>query len=429
MEGLRASSSNALIPITVDPSDTLDCQVGLRHGAGLSVFQFSAFAARPIQWVVDKFAADPTASKSFIDDFFGHNDTRETALDDLYEDQDCSSSRFKALQHHLDRLLKLARPKSNTIDSQLMVFKILATVITRYPGVRRRLQTHKDLKKASVRDPSLTSLWNRPDQSCGDEWNFDREFAIFCISDSSLTKLLEAEPPAMLSRVDLGGTLNKVPIEDLMGHSKAGPDFQPFRICAIRYLGGLLELPGFWRRCPPPTGSAPERKRFSEVLCTLCDTILLLLEDTKGVASSYSLRSGRMAVDLLSCAMLKGIIRLHNLDNLPPCPDKLPEIVSILRNDIEGNFPRAFEPSCEVHNMLAILTTVPHHQFNQLEMKFDRDYSGTRLELSYLEHNNNFKPRILLRSTLYPNSQGGNASIHKDIMVCVDGLEISVMRH
>ncbi|KAJ7830172.1 hypothetical protein B0H14DRAFT_2593528 [Mycena olivaceomarginata] len=143
-----------------DPSDTLDSQAALRHGAGLSVFQFSAFVARPIQWVVDKFATDPTNSLLFIEKFFGHNDNREMTLDGLYADQNSSSSRFKALHHHLDRLLKLARPKSTTIDSQLMVFKILATVITRYPGVRRQLQTHKDLKKASISHVAANSFFS-----------------------------------------------------------------------------------------------------------------------------------------------------------------------------------------------------------------------------------------------------------------------------
>jgi hypothetical protein len=78
------SSSNALVPIEVDPSDTQDTEVTLRHGPGLTMFQFSAVAARPIKWIADKLAADPTRSKSLIEDFLGDNDRRERALDELY---------------------------------------------------------------------------------------------------------------------------------------------------------------------------------------------------------------------------------------------------------------------------------------------------------------------------------------------------------
>jgi hypothetical protein len=81
-------------------------------------------------------------------------------------------------------------------------------------------QTHKDLKKASAKDLLFNSLWTRPDQSCGDEWSFYRGFAVFCVSGTALTRLMEAEPPSMLSRVDLDGTLNNVPIEELLGHAK-----------------------------------------------------------------------------------------------------------------------------------------------------------------------------------------------------------------
>ncbi|KAJ7797764.1 hypothetical protein B0H14DRAFT_49900 [Mycena olivaceomarginata] len=216
---------------------------------------------------------------------------------------------------------------------------------------------HEDSKKASAKDLSLKSLWNRPDQSCGEEWNFYRGFAIYCVSGTASAKLIEAEPPSTLSRVDLDGTLNKVPIEELLGHAKDGPHFEHPRLCAIRYLAGILELPRFWRHFPPR--NSPKCERASDVLSALCDTVDLLLDDTTdtgapvGIDSSPPMLAGQMAVDLLACSMLTGLLRLRDLDTLPQCPNKLPAIVSTLtREDMKDGFPRSFKPACDVRDLL-----------------------------------------------------------------------------
>jgi hypothetical protein len=112
MEGLPvASPSNALVRIEVDGSDAQDTEVALRRGAGLTMFQFSTLAARPIEWVADKLAVDPTRSKSLIEEFFGDNDRRQKALDELYYNQNGFSSRCKSLQRYCGRLLQLARSR------------------------------------------------------------------------------------------------------------------------------------------------------------------------------------------------------------------------------------------------------------------------------------------------------------------------------
>jgi hypothetical protein len=75
-----------------------------------------------------------------------------------------------------------------------------------------------------------------------------------------------------------------------------------------------------------------ERKRFFDVLSDLCVTTLELIQDTGGNEPTMPPRmvASRMAVEILSCAVLNGLLRLHNLKNLPPCPARLPEIVSVL---------------------------------------------------------------------------------------------------
>jgi hypothetical protein len=100
------SKALARVELSTEPQEN---RVTLRHGAGLTMFQFSTLAA--VRWVVEKFTADPTHFTSLIDDCFGDDEYKEKILGDLYANQTCSSSLFKILQRHCDRLVKFARPQ------------------------------------------------------------------------------------------------------------------------------------------------------------------------------------------------------------------------------------------------------------------------------------------------------------------------------
>ncbi|KAJ7799138.1 hypothetical protein B0H14DRAFT_1710966 [Mycena olivaceomarginata] len=298
----------------------------------------------------------PERWRSCIEDLFGHDEKRETTLGELHGSPNYSSGRLKPLEGYCHALLKLARPRDTTVDTQLITFKILVAMITRYPGIRRTLHADKDLRRASATDSSLISVWNRPHQDCGEEWGFYRDFAVFCISDTAfkLTQLVETGPPSHLSRITLKSLSDKVPIEELLGHAGDGPEFQFSRLCAIRYLAGILELPSFWGNFPSNTLANDERQRFLDVLAKLCTTILQLLEDSGGNAAdtsvglSPSMDAGRRAVEAISCSLLFGLCRLRDLNNLPPHgPASLRQIITMLLRD-RKNFDRAFEPAREV---------------------------------------------------------------------------------
>ncbi|KAJ7510599.1 hypothetical protein B0H11DRAFT_1029894, partial [Mycena galericulata] len=368
-----AFDSNALALSCIKPPDQprrVEIQ-RVPHGPGLSLFQATNRLGEVIKPVVSIFSPRPDRWRSRIEELIGNDDAREKVLDELNRNPNCSSRRLKRLEGHCHELLKLVRPEDNSVETQLATFKILVAIITRYPGIRRPFHSHEDLKKASATDPSLSSVWKRPYLACDDEWIFYRNFAAFCISDNTFkhTTLMEAEPPSSLSRVKFETRLgtqgeeeeiwNNVPIETLLGEARPGPEFRLSRLCAIRYLAGILELPSFWGHFPSNTGAKRERKRFLDVLSDLCSTILGLIQDTEGnwvditVDSSPSMVAGRSAVEILSCSMLNGLLRLRNFNNLPPCvPGALPAIVSMLVRDEGKSFPRAFEPASLVEAML-----------------------------------------------------------------------------
>ncbi|KAJ7771514.1 hypothetical protein B0H16DRAFT_1513779 [Mycena metata] len=362
-----ASDSNPQALVRFEPSDhalLLAPPQRRPRGPGLTVSRISNRIGHALEPVVNSLfrLVGPEHWRSRIEDLFGDDGGREMALNELHRkirNPNCSSGRLKPLEGHCHELLKLARPESTTVRTQLITFQILVAMITRYPGIRCTLRADKDLKKVSATDPSLSSVWKRPYQSGGAEWSFYRDFAVFCISDNAFefTQLLEAEPPGDLSRLTLEHLSEKVLIEKLLGHARDGPEFHPSRLCAIRYLEGILELPSFWGRFPPEPCAERDRQRFLDVLSEFCSTILQLLEDTGGdaadmsVNSSPSMNAGRMAVEVLSCSVLNGLLRLRDLNNLPlRRPTSLPQIVSTLLSD-RTRFDRAFEPASRVKAM------------------------------------------------------------------------------
>ncbi|KAJ6452300.1 hypothetical protein C8R45DRAFT_86482 [Mycena sanguinolenta] len=174
----------------------------------------------------------PGHYRSRIERFFMDGFARQAGLDELhgvYENPELKSEKHKQLWRDCHTLLLFAHPKStSTLQTQLVTFKILVTLITRYPGFRRALRDCKSLKKASRTDPSFKKLWKpRYDFAATEDWVFHRNFVAFCLSDldndseNDLSNLVETERPSHLGRVKCErGTLNKVPIEILIGVSR-----------------------------------------------------------------------------------------------------------------------------------------------------------------------------------------------------------------
>ncbi|KAJ7135943.1 hypothetical protein C8R44DRAFT_976684 [Mycena epipterygia] len=352
-----ASTSTSLVPKKsfndaslqlLHRTDTL-----IRRGPGLTISQLAKSCGSFIEAGVNRGlnrVGGPEVYGSRIKKFFGESDhdKRQAALDELHTALqhaigDSLSREYKALRDDCHKLLKYARPNSNSIDTQLVTFNILVSIITRYPGLRRCLADHKDLRNISEQD--LENIWKREVQSCGEEWTFYRDFAAFCISESDLAKLVEAEKPSQLALVRLeGDTLNKVPIETLLGCCRDGPTFEPARMCAIQYLGEILALPSFWQK------GGPDETRFFVVLSDVCRTMFQLLDDTQPNAAdssidiSPSISAARKALDSVCTVTFNGLLRLNETNCLPRhSPDRLPDIISRLINedDMKACFPYA----------------------------------------------------------------------------------------
>ncbi|KAJ7432694.1 hypothetical protein FB451DRAFT_1111353 [Mycena latifolia] len=383
---LARTKQSSSLPVTHDTllprTNTLQI---IRRGPGHAVSRFLDFGGDLFATAGDKLfnlVAGPTHYKLRIERFFGEVDC-DKRLDDLYAALQATSRNslsrdHRALWDDCHNLLKRTRPNSHSIDTQFETFHILVSLITRYPGLRRRFSDHKDLRNDPKQSEAdfIDSHWKRQLQSCGEEWNFHRRLAAFCVTENTLAKLVEAAKPSELGRVEFGqGTMNKVPIETLLGWCRdaiSQPGFDSSRICAIRYLGGILVLPSFWEN------RAPDEARFFAVLSDVCHTVFQLINDTgeevadtsvdtppASVDMSPETSAAREAVDILCTATLNGLLFLNKTKPLPrPWLDTLPDIPSQLSSvAMKTCFPRAS----------AVASGIVAQRFSDNETATDRD--------------------------------------------------------
>ncbi|KAJ6605597.1 hypothetical protein DFH09DRAFT_204846 [Mycena vulgaris] len=233
----------------------------------------------------------PIAVGERLSTHFGDGGEREEALSGL------RTNIPRKLAKDCARLMAYALP-CETLTTQLEAFKSLITVITRYPGTRMILL---DSKPPAGEEGDIAGLWDHPSEVCDREWAFHRKFAAACLADRDISSVVEAVEPQQLGSVSehLAGLSI---IERLLVFSDSDGQSHFSHQIAIRYLGGILELPSFWLQA-----GALHRTVVQKILARA----LLLLKDL-GV-DSPALDNSTAGVldidgtDILCDALLQGI--------------------------------------------------------------------------------------------------------------------------
>ncbi|KAJ7104865.1 hypothetical protein C8R44DRAFT_886895 [Mycena epipterygia] len=180
----------------------------------------------------------PVAVTERIRIFFGDGGERESALSDLRDRIP------RRLQKDCGRLMKYALP-SESSAMQLEAFKSLVALTTRYPGSRRVFLDCECLKDVGTQENDIALLWDRPVDLCEEQWHFHRNFSAACVADLDIHAMIEDIPPRSLGSV-LDQSAGLSLIERLVVASECEGNSTFSRFIAIRYLGGILDLPSFW---------------------------------------------------------------------------------------------------------------------------------------------------------------------------------------
>ncbi|KAJ7459356.1 G-protein alpha subunit-domain-containing protein [Mycena latifolia] len=237
----------------------------------------------------------PAAVAERIRIAFGYGGQRELALNEL------PNNVPRKVEKDCGRLMHYAL-RTESSSTQLEAFKSLVTLTTRYPGLRRIFLSSEDISNAGAEETEIAGLWERTDESGGAQWHFFCRFAAACLADRDLSSLVEDIPPQSFSSVAAEESGLSI-IEQLLVSSDCEGTSSFSGHIAIRYLGGILELPSFWGQ----TGTL-----FRSVVQKLLARAELLLKDlgvdSPGADDSTTrVQSDIEGIDIFCEVLLAGI--------------------------------------------------------------------------------------------------------------------------
>ncbi|KAF7333007.1 High osmolarity signaling protein SHO1 [Mycena venus] len=265
----------------------------LARGPGRTLHEIYSSLGSAAETTVNRaahtFGLGPLAVAARISAYFGEGRGRELKLDEL------GKSSPRTLRKDCSRLMKYALP-SESAGTQMDAFKSIITLTTLYPGLRRLFLNCGYTQNITLSGDTISSLWVR--DNCGLEWHFWRHFAAACLADNDFSLLLENSRQWTTCVDDVYDGLSTVERLLVASDCKGPSNFSPF--IAIRYLGGILELPSFWLQ----RGTI-----YEATINKIAAKTVLFLKDI-GVDSSEEEAMWPMdveGIDTLCTALLKGV--------------------------------------------------------------------------------------------------------------------------
>ncbi|KAJ7202363.1 hypothetical protein GGX14DRAFT_463414 [Mycena pura] len=153
--------------------------------------------------------------------------------------------------------------RNESANTQCQAFKDVVDLVTLFPGLREIFLRAQCLYGASSAE-AISELW---DHDNGAEWGFWKTLAATCLSPSNIAAMVEG---GSIPELTTCGEGKLSMIERLLLQYESLGDCTYSNALCVRYLRGILELPGFWL----DTGSV-----HGHVANKLCCGMVLVLKD------------------------------------------------------------------------------------------------------------------------------------------------------
>ncbi|KAF8149647.1 hypothetical protein K438DRAFT_1866375 [Mycena galopus ATCC 62051] len=324
--------------------------------------------------VAYKLGLGPYVVANKIKAYFGDGEERVQRLELLH------SSVPPKLEKRCSKLMKYTQPKESG-STQCQAFKEIVDLVTLFTGLRVHFLRAKCLDGATPTD-DIAALWNRPTGSPDDDWSFWQSFAATCLCDTDISTMLEGSTVLDLFKCTEGtlGMIERLLVEH---DSSEHPSYS--RALCIRYLGGILDLPGFWSEMS---------YTHAHVASRLCSAMVGIFIDigvevlTLGPLDESEPPFDNEGVDFLGKTVLTGISNwLSQLDreqlSTQPWYDTFCQLVQLLR------MPRAAEllpesSTCATTTLENILPT--HYQDAKLNVTVNSENKTTKASDTNCDH-------------------------------------------
>ncbi|KAJ7743352.1 hypothetical protein B0H16DRAFT_1561500, partial [Mycena metata] len=186
-----------------------------------------------------KMGKGPHVPAEKLEAYFGQGEQRLRQLEFL------RTSIPPKVQDYCSNIMKYTFP-TEAPSTQLSAFKHVVHLCTQFPGLRSVFLGCECMHDARSTG-SILELWEPPveREPPNEGWSFWEMLVANCLSDTSISERLETTPLLQLPRCQEGSFST---IEELLVAWNCSTDSESKFSAAlcVRYLGGILELPGFW---------------------------------------------------------------------------------------------------------------------------------------------------------------------------------------
>ncbi|KAF7375789.1 hypothetical protein MSAN_00468600 [Mycena sanguinolenta] len=254
----------------------------------------------------------PHAVSCKIQSHFGDGEERLRQLELL------RTSPSPTLERRCVKLMKYSLP-TESINTQCQAFKEILTLVTLFPGLRPFLFHPETLGPATSID-GICAVWNPAHPPVHEGWTFWKRLAATCLIETSISAMLEQSSLSDLWNCQDGGLsiIERLLIEHSCSLIERDCSSEYRSAICVRYLGGILSLPGFWMH-RGNIHSLVADKLLREMVGLLNDIVEVdaFRED---VRADFDTRFDYDGVDLLASALLAGISGwFSNIDQQDRC--------------------------------------------------------------------------------------------------------------
>ncbi|KAJ6456057.1 hypothetical protein C8R45DRAFT_1186862 [Mycena sanguinolenta] len=295
------------------------------------------------------FGLGPQVVAQKIKVYFGNGDETVQRLELL------ATSVPLKLEKRCWKLMKYALP-TESANVQCQAFKNIVHLVTSFPGLRVVLLCAKFLDAAPSLD-TISELWGCSSGGSDDNWEFWKILAATCLTESTLSTMVEGSPVSDLANCQQEGLSV---VEQLMVQHDCLDSQYPSALC-LRYLGGILAFPAFWQDMA---------KTRCYIVNKLCSKLVKVLKDigvdilALGPIEESERPFDYEGVDLLAINLLTGVLgRFNKLDrndwakqlwyesfkevlqllHRPRAGELLPNAFAYATNSFNDQLPTAFE--------------------------------------------------------------------------------------
>ncbi|KAF7377392.1 High osmolarity signaling protein SHO1 [Mycena sanguinolenta] len=259
------------------------------------------------------------------------------------------NSRDLDLEQCCRKLMRYALP-TESVDTQIQTFQEISELVTLFPGLRRFLLISVSLQHTASME-AISALWGDHECLANEKWTFWKGLATTCLADTRISAIVEQTTIEQLANCETESlsVIERLVLEIAIERENHSEASEMFSAICIRYLGGILDLPGFWSNMGTAHFSVA-KKLCSEMACVLEDIGADILE-LGPVDESQTDHSG---IDFLATIMLNGFLgwigKLHPenwaiqlwYENLPRAAELLPVSSALAMNSFEDIFPTTY---------------------------------------------------------------------------------------